>query len=95
MRLFPLFTAFMVSLAIYMGVTKADRILDNMQEAGIPMTLDVDIVSHASTRQERVLRCTLQDLPKAIAEGGVKNPAVIMISWPKTQASTRRGIIAA
>ena len=72
------------SLAIYMGVARAESILRGMQRAGIPLSLDADVVSHASTPRECRTRCILRDLPRAIAENAVENPAMILVSWPKS-----------
>ncbi|MFN3644737.1 MAG: siroheme synthase CysG [Gemmobacter sp.] len=76
------------TLAIYMGVAKTAGIVDSLRAAGIPMTLPVQIVSHASTRQERHMTCQLGDLAKAVARGRITNPAIILIDWPKRQADT-------
>lgn len=83
------------SLAIYMGVARAESIVRSMEAAGIPVSLEVDIVCHASTSRERTLHCTLAELPKAVSAGAVQNPAVILVSWPKAKVSGRRNIIAA
>lgn len=83
------------SLAIYMGVARAESTVRSMEAAGIPLSLDVDIVCHASTTKERKLHCKLADLPGMVRDGAVENPAVILVSWPKTELSVRAGIIAA
>lgn len=83
------------SLAIYMGVARTESIVSSMEAAGIPLSLNVDIVCHASTAKERKLHCTLADLPKMVRDGAVENPAVILVSWPKAEISARADIIAA
>lgn len=83
------------SLAIYMGVARNESIVSSMEAAGIPLSLNVDIVCHASTAKERKLHCTLVDLPKMVRDGAVENPAVILVSWPKVEISARAEIIAA
>ncbi len=83
------------SLAIYMGVARAEKIVRSMEAAGIPLSLEIDIVCHASTPKERKIHCTLSDLPKMVRDGAVENPAVILVSWPKAEFSVRADFIAA
>ena len=83
------------ALAIYMGVGKARTILQDMQRAGIPMTLQAEVVSNASTPQEQSICCALGQLPEALAQNAVKNPAVILISWPKSQILEQQAEVAA
>ncbi|MFN4057866.1 MAG: siroheme synthase CysG [Roseinatronobacter sp.] len=83
------------ALAIYMGVKAAPEIVQSMQRAGIPLALTVDVVSHASTARERRVQCTLADLPKALLGAEIDNPAVILVSWPKSTAIANRGAAAA
>jgi uroporphyrin-III C-methyltransferase/precorrin-2 dehydrogenase/sirohydrochlorin ferrochelatase len=71
------------SLAIYMGVRQARLIVEALRDASVPMSLDVEIVSNASTPREKVTRCNLGALAKIMQEEQVENPAVILISWPK------------
>ena len=83
------------SLAIYMGVARAENIVRSIEAAGIPLSLNVDIVCHASTARERKLHCKLVDLPQMVRDGAVQNPAVILVSWPKAGTSEGANIIAA
>ena len=83
------------ALAIYMGVTAAAGIVQSLKSAGIPLGLEAQIVVAASTPQERILRCTLSDLPRTISEGEVRSPAIILISWPKTAGLAQDGKAAA
>jgi len=71
------------SLAIYMGVRQARSILDSLRLANVPMILEVEIVSKASTPEEKVTRCKLEALAKTMQDEQVENPAVILITWPK------------
>lgn len=83
------------SLAIYMGVAKACAIITDMQKAGIPMTLRAEVVSNASLPEEHSICCALGRLPEALARGRVTNPAVILLSWPKSIAQEHRAGVAA
>ena len=71
------------SLAVYMGVRQARSIIDSFRIADVPMSLEVEIVSKASTPEEKVTRCKLEALAKTMQDEQVKNPAVILITWPK------------
>jgi uroporphyrin-III C-methyltransferase / precorrin-2 dehydrogenase / sirohydrochlorin ferrochelatase len=78
------------SLAIYMGVGKAQEIVASMQAAAVPMSLRTEVISHASTSREAVFVCTLGQLAQVMQENTVENPAVILVSWPKSIAKTQR-----
>jgi len=71
------------SLAVYMGVRQAPSMVQALREARVPMSLEVEIVSKASTAEEKVTRCNLAALPATLKQEDVKNPAVIFIRWPK------------
>ena len=77
------------SLAIYMGVRQAPAIIESFRASNVPMSLSVEIVSKASTPNEKVIHCTLGSLAETVREHHVENPAVILITWPK---ETRRGV---
>lgn len=83
------------TLAVYMGVKKAAAIVGRMREAGIPMQIETEIVANASTAQERVIRCLLADLPEALDEAQVTNPAIIFLRWPKRLSGRAMAIAAA
>ena len=71
------------TLAVYMGVQKAATMVRHLSNAGIPMTLPVEIVSHASTARETGITCTLGQLTDALRDHHVANPAIIFIRWAK------------
>lgn len=75
------------TLAIYMGAARAGALSARLRAASVPPSVEVEIVSHASTAQENVARCTLHDLPRVMAQGQIANPAIILIRWPKNIAA--------
>lgn len=83
------------TLAIYMGVRKAASMLHQMHGAGIPMALEVEIVSNASTARETTRSCTLGGLAEIVREDGCDQPAIIFVRWPKAAAATSRADCAA
>jgi uroporphyrin-III C-methyltransferase len=72
------------TLALYMGVAQSGRLTNALQNAGWPADALVEIVSRAQTPVERILRCTLQDLPQTCAKNPGLNPAILLIRWPAT-----------
>jgi siroheme synthase len=82
------------SLAVYMGVRQAPLMLRSLREASVPMSLEVELVSKASTGDEKTLRCVLGDLTTVLKDEQVGNPAVILIRWPK-EANARVSSVAA
>jgi len=77
------------TLAIYMGVRKAGVFVDRMRAAGVPMSLEVEIVADASTAREQISRMTLAELPGALAGRAVSSPSIIFIRWPKAEAAAQ------
>jgi len=75
------------TLAVYMGVHKAQQMVETCRRAGIPMTLEVDVVSHASTAREQVISCSLGALAVTLAHSGIANPALMLVRWPKDCAA--------
>ncbi|WP_343222960.1 SAM-dependent methyltransferase [Paracoccus bogoriensis] len=71
------------TLAIYMGLRRAGPLVQALAGAGVPLSLEAEVVAAASTARERVLRCRLGDLPGALARAGIAEAAVIFLRWPK------------
>ncbi|MFN4102049.1 MAG: uroporphyrinogen-III C-methyltransferase, partial [Pararhodobacter sp.] len=74
------------SLAVYMGVRQSQSTLQALCDASVPMSLEVEIVSKASTPEETVTRCRLGSLADVLRDEQIENPAVIFIRWPKEAA---------
>jgi uroporphyrin-III C-methyltransferase len=72
------------TLALYMGVAQSAQITDALLAAGWPANAAVEIISRAQTPDERILRCTLQDLPTTCTRNPGLNPAILLIRWPAT-----------
>ncbi|SEM03157.1 uroporphyrin-III C-methyltransferase / precorrin-2 dehydrogenase / sirohydrochlorin ferrochelatase [Roseovarius azorensis] len=81
------------TLAIYMGVRKAPEFTRQLRNAGVPMGLEVEIVSHASTARETITRCTLSALAQAMGDGRIDNPAIIFIRWAKRENMLPQAVI--
>lgn len=76
-----------VTLALYMAVRRIETIAAELSRAGVPGTLEVEVVAAASTARERKLRCTLEEMVPAMAREGIRAPAIVLIRYPKTAAA--------
>ncbi|QBF30024.1 siroheme synthase CysG [Thalassococcus sp. S3] len=78
------------TLALYMAVAAAPRIQAELLSKGLPGTLEVDVVSQASQKGEKILHCTLGTLSREMEQNDIANPAVIFIRHPKAAAAIAR-----
>lgn len=83
------------TLAIYMGVKNAPAVVQAMRRAGVPMSLEVEVISNASTTNEQSISCLLEKLPEVLLESELPNPAIIFIRWPKTKKTVQNSELAA
>ena len=67
------------TVVVLMGVDTAPTIAAALIEHGRPDTTPVAIVSDGSTSSQRTVRTTLRELPKAVADEGVRPPAVWVV----------------
>lgn len=67
------------AFAIYMGVRSAARFRDELLAAGAGPQTSVVIVENGSLANERVIGTQLSDLGGAIADLGIKGPAIIFV----------------
>jgi uroporphyrin-III C-methyltransferase/precorrin-2 dehydrogenase/sirohydrochlorin ferrochelatase len=67
------------AFAIYMGVRSAAHFRDKLLGAGAASQTPVVVVENGSLPQERVLASELGSLDRAIAETGIKGPAIIFV----------------
>ncbi len=63
---------------IYMAALHAQRIVEQLRTRGVPADRPVALIENASSRDERVLRGALGDLPALVAELG-EGPAVMIV----------------
>ena len=69
-----------VTLVIYMGVSRIDRIVGQLLET-LPANLPAAIVQDASTGDERRLVSSLGHLVEDVAANDFGSPAVVIIGW--------------
>lgn len=68
-----------LTLAIYMGMQRLDRIRDGLIAGGMPATTPVAVVQSASTQDERRLLTTLAQLPAQARASGMASPAIVLV----------------
>lgn len=79
------------TLAIYMGVAQASQICAALLAAGLPAATPAEVVAHASTPHERILRTKLDALPGDLTRACIDAPAVILLRHPQEAAVSRGG----
>ena len=67
------------TLVIYMGVASAEAIASKLIADGLAHDLPVAVIENASRPEMRVLRASLVDLGKLVADERIKSPALIVI----------------
>ena len=67
------------TLVVYMGVSKADVIADNLVSNGRAAATPVAVIENATRDNELIIKGTLGELPALIETGGVKGPALLVI----------------
>jgi uroporphyrin-III C-methyltransferase / precorrin-2 dehydrogenase / sirohydrochlorin ferrochelatase len=74
------------AFAIYMGVRSAPQLRGKLLAAGAESQIPVVIVENGSLPSERVVATQLSELDRAIAEMGIKGPAIIFVGLDWTSA---------
>jgi uroporphyrin-III C-methyltransferase len=69
------------TLACYMGVAQAAKIMQGLLHAGWPADCSVQVISKAQTIDERVFNCKLDGLVTLCETHGGLNPAIILLRW--------------
>lgn len=73
--------------AFYMSVRQADRIARSLMDQGLPSHSPVDLCVNVSKQNEHFIRTTIQDLPSMVMRHNITSGAIILVSWPRTQAA--------
>ncbi|MBP0482669.1 siroheme synthase CysG [Sagittula salina] len=75
------------TVALYMGIEKAEQISRDLIAAGTPPKAPVDIVAAVSTTRERRAECTLDRLAETVVAQGLTSPAIVFVRYPKSMAA--------
>jgi len=70
------------TLALYMAMHRLATVEAELLATGAPADCVVEVVQSAGTASQRIVVTTLRGM--ATAAAGLKNPAVVLIRWPKT-----------
>lgn len=76
--------------AFYMSVRQADRIARSLMDQGLPGHSPVDLCANLSKQGEHLIHTTIQDLPSAVTRHNITSGAVILVSWPISQAGAEQ-----
>lgn len=68
-----------LTLAIYMGMKRLERIRDGLMAGGLPATTPVAVVQSASTPNQQQLLTTLTQLPAQALAAGLGSPAIVLV----------------
>jgi uroporphyrin-III C-methyltransferase len=68
-----------LTLVVYMGVARADRVVQSLLDAGMAASTPAAVVSAAHTPQQRHARCTLGTLLQTVQDEALASPAVLVI----------------
>jgi len=72
-------------VAVYMGVGSAEKIVSQLNTAGIARHIMIDVVAHAQTSQQITASCTPDTLAETLLCKGISNPAILFLTWPASQ----------
>lgn len=73
-------------VALYMAVGAAPQIVAQLKASHPGVLFDVDVVAKAQRAEQVVMTCTIEDLPKAIADAEITGEAMLLIRWKREQA---------
>jgi uroporphyrinogen III methyltransferase/synthase len=67
------------TLVIYMGVAEIPGIVEKLLAAGMPPDLPAAAIERGTVSTQRTVTSTLSELPDAVAEAGIRPPALFVI----------------
>ncbi len=67
------------TLVILMGITRVEKIVRELLDAGRPADTPAAVIAWATTERQQVVRARLSDLPAAVKEADIESPAVIIV----------------
>ena len=67
------------TLVGYMGVSNLPEVRESLMNAGMPGTTPAALIEKATLPEQRSLRTTLEELPSAAEQAGIKSPAIFVI----------------
>ena len=80
-----------MTLVIYMGISRLERIATGLLGAGLAPTTPCAVVQHASLPQQKVTTAALSELATATRSAGVGSPAIIIVGEVAQYARAVKG----
>ncbi|OIQ31337.1 MAG: uroporphyrinogen-III C-methyltransferase [Alphaproteobacteria bacterium MedPE-SWcel] len=83
------------TIAFYMSVGQAPRIMAGLLRRGMPGEIEVQVAAEVAKSGERLLRCQLKQLPQVLRSNNVQGCAMILATWPScgSLSPARRDVI--
>jgi uroporphyrin-III C-methyltransferase len=78
-----------LTVAIYMGLARAEQIVAQLLDQGCQPSLPVAIVQGVSTQSQKILSATLKGIPETIKQHAVTSPAIIFIGEVTRSVATK------
>ena len=70
-------------VALYMAVGAAPQIVDHLKTAHPGGQFDLQIAAKAQRKDQKILRCSLQDLEATLSVNKIAGEAMMFIRWPR------------
>lgn len=67
------------TLVFYMGLSEVQHISDKLIEAGMSADKPAALIQQGTTKHQKVVSGALKDLPRLVAEQGMKAPTIIIV----------------
>jgi uroporphyrin-III C-methyltransferase/precorrin-2 dehydrogenase/sirohydrochlorin ferrochelatase len=67
------------TVVIYMGLMGLEATCEQLIAHGMPRDMPAAVVQQATLPQQRVVTATLDDLPKRVAEAGLRPPTLVIV----------------
>lgn len=86
------------TLVVYMGLANLDRFTKNLLSFGMPPHTPIAIISKATSPDQLVLDCTLEEVPSTLSQANLESPTtaiigeVVRVRERLTRAKTPRSI---
>ena len=75
-------------VTLYMAVSAAQQISSYLQNNGSAHKISVTIVANAQMRDQQAIECDVQSLADTLKAAGIKNTALIILKWRKSNGLT-------
>ena len=67
------------TLVVYMALANLAKLVDELLEAGRTASTPAAIIEHGTTREQRTVLTTLEELPHAARDNAIESPALLVI----------------